>query len=295
MKSKFLLLLILIVLGNLNGLNMDGALSQRAVEDEVLVRQVVLASAEPSCARPEPGRVDWCRHLEERILATTVRIELLGWRGTGDERSPLVLANRAHATVKDGRYLVTHNHFEPSLATLGRRYSAISLYRANGEILLSQAPMTAFTVVTGDAETLLLEFLDEAGNGLFESSGLPSAQFAAWETLALRPGAEMAQINWNGGVTEVQWVGIEDVITDNDTPRIEMHSLIGPGASGGGVFRQDTHVANNWFRVVTREAERGQIVDSYSTAALNTPSISEFDGRVEMFTWSASSLVSLPR
>ncbi|HEX6385975.1 MAG TPA: hypothetical protein VF177_14995 [Anaerolineae bacterium] len=286
MKLRLLLLILMFILtGNLNRFKTLAVLLA-GVEDEA-ARQGTLASRGLS-------RMDGCRDLEERILAATVRIELLGWRGSGDERTPMVVANRAHATIKDGRYLVTHNHFEPSLAWPNGRYSAISLYRANGEILLSQAPITAFTVVTGDAETLVLEFADEAENGLFASLGLPSAEFAAWEALELRPGVEVAQINWNGGATEVQWVGVDHIITDGETPRIEMHSLIEPGASGGGVFWQGTHVANNWFRVVTRDADRRQILDSYSTAALNTPGISEFDGRIEMFTWSASSLVQLP-
>ena len=283
MKSRLVfLILMLIVTGNLNRFKTQPVLLA-GVEDEA-ARQGILTSGGLS-------GVDGSRDLEERILAATVRIELLGWRGTGDERTPMALANRAHATIKDGRYLVTHNHFEPSLTRPGGRYSAVSLYRANGEILLSQAPITAFTVVAGDAETLVLEFVDEAGNGLFEALGMPSAQFAAGEAIELRPGMEVAQINWNGRATEVQWVGIDRVITDSDTPRLEVHSLIEQGSSGGGVFWQGTHVANNWFRVITREADRGQILDTYSMAALNTPGISEFDGQPEMFTWSASSLV----
>ena len=292
MKSKFLLfILMLFVFGQLIGFKTDAGLLPDAVTDELAIGRVVMASAEPSCARPEPVWTGWCRDLEERILAATVRIELLGWRGTGDERTPMVLANRAHATVKDGRYLVTHNHFEPSLTRPRGRYSAVSLYRANGEIVLSQAPITAFRVVAGDAQTLVLEFVDEAGNGLFESLGLPSAPFAAWEALDLQPGVEVAQIDWNGGATQLHWAGIDRVIADDDPSRVEMRTLIGPGSSGGGVFWQGTHVANNWFRVISREADRGRIVDSYSMAALNTPAISEFDGRTEMFTWSASSLV----
>lgn len=283
MKSRTLfLILILIVAGNVNrsgALPLSGAGVERRAE-----RRETLALGGRSEA-------DERRELEERILAATVRIELLGWRGTGDERAPVTVANRAHATIKDGRYLVTHNHFEPSLAWSTGRYSAVSLYKANGEILLNQAPMTAFRVVTGDAEALVLEFLNETGDGLFESLALPSADFAAGERLGLRPGMEVAQVNWNGRTTEVQWVGINRVIDDGATPYLEMASLIEQGSSGGGVFWQGIHVANNWFRVVTRDTDRRQILDSYSTAALNTPGVTDFDGQVEMFRWSASNLV----
>ena len=62
-----------------------------------------------------------------------------------------------------GRYLVTHNHFKFSLletAAEGREgYLTISLHRTYGELILDRAPLSAFTIVHADPETLVLEFL----------------------------------------------------------------------------------------------------------------------------------------
>jgi hypothetical protein len=102
----------------------------------------------------------------------------------------------SHATIMVGRYLVTHNHFKFSLTETAaeneKGYFAISLRRADGTLILDQAPLDAFQIVYADPQTLVLEFLNAQGRGLFSALGLPSANFTNWRALRLQPGLELA-------------------------------------------------------------------------------------------------------
>jgi hypothetical protein len=220
-----------------------------------------------SCHKPRAEQVAACADLVQQILDSTVRIQMHSWKEV-DGQLALTSGRISHATVKDGRYLVTHNHFKyPLRATEQSGYVAISLYRVNGEPILQQAPLTVFDVVAEDTATLVLGFTDEAGQGLFASLGLPSANFASRQALALQPGMEVAQVLWNGRYTSVQWTTIEKVV-DEGVPRIELHSTLGAGSSGGGVFWQGQHIGNNLSRTRVRGPQR-EILRMFSTATLN--------------------------
>ena len=54
------------------------------------------------------------------------------------------------------------------------------------------------------------------------------------------------------------------------TPQAVLENFVEQGASGGGVFYDGVHVANNWFRSTDRQAETGDVLRQYSVAALNT-------------------------
>jgi hypothetical protein len=220
-----------------------------------------------SCHKPRAEQVAACAEMVQQILDSTVRIQMHS--RTEVEGQPALTPGRtSHATIKDGRYLVTHNHFQyPLRATEQSGYVAISLHRVNGDPILQHAPLTAFTVVAEDATTLVLEFTDGSGRGLFESLGLPSARFAHWQKLDLAPGMEVAQVLWNGRYTSVQWTTIEEVTAEGE-PRLKLHSTLGAGSSGGGVFWQGYHIGNNLSRTRVRGPQR-EITRLFSTVALN--------------------------
>lgn len=225
------------------------------------------ASPPISCIKPQREQAQACAEQAQQILDSTIRIEMHGWVEVNGEHVPLS-GRSSHATIKGGRYLVTHNHFKyPLRATEQSHYTAISLYRANGDIIMEKAPLTTFNIVVEDSAMLVLEFTDDTGQGLFESLGLPSARFRSWHMLDLQPGAEVAQILWNGRDTSVQWTVIQKVVS-HDRPRIELHSMLGAGSSGGGVFWQGQHIGNNLSRTWVRDRQN-QIIRHFSTAALN--------------------------
>jgi len=45
------------------------------------------------------------------------------------------------------------------------------------------------------------------------------------------------------------------------------------GASGGGVFWQGQHLANNWAHVTMTDSDSGAFMRAYSLAALNTETV----------------------
>ncbi len=224
------------------------------------------------CATPAPAIVETCLALEHQILASVVRLEV---------RSPAVASDgrwaggKGHGTIMDGRYVVIHNHFSVPLSSLKNAENnggtAVSLFKANGEKILLEAPPTVFTVVVEDPGTLVLDFgTNEAGQGFFEALGLPSARFKTWQNFQLEPGVEVAQVDWDGTQAHVDWVQVSDILVEDGTPTLELDNALTLGASGGGVFWQGFHIANNWSTVSVHN-ESGAVVREYSNAALNSP------------------------
>ncbi len=72
----------------------------------------------PSCANPMPDEVRKCDELEQQILASTVRLEWHLWIKNDNGSGYNVDGSRGYATIKAGRYLVTHNHLGISLSDL---------------------------------------------------------------------------------------------------------------------------------------------------------------------------------
>jgi hypothetical protein len=209
--------------------------------------------------------------MEQRILAATVRIK---WHvevkdNTGDGTAQ-TYGGVGHATIKDGRYLVTHNHFGEAMAMLHDPSKGgstrFSIYKANGETLFHfRAPMTAFTVTPVGEETLVFDFGESR---LFDLWGMASADFKAWPSLSLKPGTEVARVNWNRKTAYVEWTTIEAVIIEDGTPRVTLANSIEVGSSGGGIFWNGYHIANNWYRSTVVNNHTCQ-VQPYSVAALN--------------------------
>lgn len=219
-----------------------------------------------SCACPSAEMVATCQSQAERILASTVRIEFHGPGG-----------GIGHATVVGGRYLITHNHYPTSGAALSRGgdglLEAISVYKSNNDVILLKAPLAYFSVALIAPEALVLDFHEYSGVGFFDSLGVPSLESVPLSDLDIQPGSEVAQIDWDMTTTRVIWVRVTSVHAEGEAPFIELDSFVEQGASGGGVFYNGIHIANNWSRNTEWHGETGEVLRQFSVAALNTASI----------------------
>ena len=154
-------------------------------------------------------------------------------------------------------------------------YIAISLRRADGTLILDQAPLDAFTIVHADAQTLVFEFLNEQDGGLFSSLGLPSADFVDWQDANLQPGIELAQIDWDGEQAHVDWVQIDAMQLDDNVPQLQVNNFARFGCSGGGIFWNGQHIGNNWARSIEENTATDEITRRYSIVALNSNAVLE--------------------
>ena len=233
-----------------------------------LVAEPIVAKAKTS---DPASNWPWKREIERRILASAVRIEWSLLIEKGDGGGHAMSQSVGHATIKAGRYLVTHNHLGRVSLTdpKGRASVGIAVRKANGE-LIWEGPLAAISVAAEDAEMLVLDFGSFDGQGTFTRLGMGSAEFSSWESLPLEAGMEVAQVDWDGVTAHVDWTMIEDVITDDGTPRLKLANFVREGASGGGVFLNGNHVANNWSQVTVYDKNTGEIRDQYSIVALNS-------------------------
>lgn len=224
----------------------------------------------PSCATPTPALLLMREELAARILAATVRLELRFWEHEYGKFARQLDGFVSHGTIKDGRYLVTHNHFGPALERrrLAGQTATVTVYTASGEALLRDFPFEAVEIAYTDGGTMVLDFGAYGKQGVFAIIGLPSAEFEAWYRLPLQPGTEVAQIDWNGTVTHVDWTYVEAIDIEGETPTLQLPNFVRPGASGGGIFWQGRHVGNNWYRATELNGQ-AEVTRRYSRAALN--------------------------
>jgi len=239
-------------------------------------------SSGPSCVYPKTyeQRVV-CRAIESQILAVTVRIEMQGWNLIGDQRLPLTKGGKSHATIVAGRYLVTHNHFKYSLTQNtpagGEGYTGISIRTSDEGLLVDNAPLSIFRIAYRDTQTLVLEFVDRNGLGLFENLGLPSSPVLDWKSVNWQVGMELAHIDWNGETAHVDWVEVENLITDGPTPHVQANNFAMKGASGGGAFWNGMHIGNIWARNLEVDSNTGEVTRLYTLIALNAPQVEDLD------------------
>jgi hypothetical protein len=210
---------------------------------------------------PGPDHVARCHDLEAHILATTVRLEFHGPAG-----------GIGHGTVLGGRYLVTHNHYPIDGAALrdavANGVTAVSLFKANGELVLLKVPISYLAVALVAPEMMVLDFKEYSGVGFFDTVGVPSAESRSWESLALQPGMEVAQVDWDGSTAHVDWVRVSAIRNEDGTEVLELDNFVQQGASGGGVFFGGFHLANNWLRA-TNESASGVVTGQFTIAALD--------------------------
>ncbi len=232
-----------------------------------------------SCKRPFPWQKQHCEEMEQAILDATVRIVFHGWLELDDgyevER---IKGTISHATVVDGRYLLTHNHFGIPLSriqTYSRHanggFTGVSVYRLDGTAVLDHAPLDAFVVAEESGETVMLDFGTVAGVGFFANAAVPSAEMVDSGAQQLGWGTELAQIDWNGqDQTRIIWVKVKRVSLINGVPLAQVDHVIELGASGGGVFWNGRHVGNNWGNLVETNLDTGAVSKQHSLVALNS-------------------------
>ncbi len=268
----FLILLLFVILGIYLMIARDSNLdileiqTKRGIEDGTKepAKELIL------CAEAQEYTRRQCETREAHILASVIRFEIYG----PSKDDPTVLIYRVgHGTVMNGRYLVVHNHFHVDVGAFGGDFAEdifISLYRADGRVLVRNLHAPVFRVVREEPEIMLWDFgPGESGEGFFESLAVTSASFKGPNQIQPKPGLEVAQVVWDGQSTGVEWVVIDEVNLDGEQSTIMLGNPLNPGASGGGVFWEGHHIANNWMRMQFIDAN-GQITRETSLAALNT-------------------------
>jgi hypothetical protein len=213
------------------------------------------------------------QEMEAKILNSTVRIVVQTWVVQPGDSGYEIDHAVGHATVMDGRYLVTHNHFPIPLSIHPQEgdpesFGKVFIYNAQGQLLV-EAPLSDFELVLEEEEILVFAY---NGGGLFEGSGIESAEFKDWGSLTLEAGMEVAQIDWDGETTRVDWTTIQEMKLEDGAPRLVLEDGAIPGASGGGIFWNGFHVANNW-RIEEQVDASGAVVDTVTTVALNTAQV----------------------
>jgi hypothetical protein len=235
------------------------------------------AASPDSCAQPSPANKKHCETLEQQIMDSVVRLEYrLGDEIDGGGRPKRI----SHGTIKDGRYLVIHNHFVNPLEHQQDRadgeMNSLAVYKANGRLLYMHTGASTIAVAAEEEETLVLDFgVKDNGQGFFDWLAVPSAPFKSWQEVPLKPDDEVAQVNYDGQKTFLTWTTIMDVQEDSGVPRIVVSNGLSQGASGGGVFWNGHHIANNWinWELLESAGEGGNVLDQASIAALNSPSV----------------------
>ena len=273
MNRTILGIILIIISFGLVGCQLETAVAQ-ANEPQPTITPV-MPTAEIRCGQPQSAYTTSCQQWEQEILATTVRIRLSGWLASAEENTATwtqLETEIGHGTVKDSRYLVTHNHYQMpfDLLAAGRVAGLVSLFTSTGEPILSKADINIVRVAYADSQILMLDFQTETGEGLFDQLGIPSAAFKTGAALPLQPGQEVAQIDWDGTITHVDWVEIQTVIADGETPKVQLNNFNEIGSSGGGVFWQGVHIANNWQHTTVTETGGTAVLHQYSSAALNS-------------------------
>lgn len=249
-----------------HGMNISGTQTVQGIEDSIAshLNESIL------CANAQEEVREQCEIREAHILASVIRFEIYG---PSDDDPALLVYRVGHGTVMNGRYLVVHNHFHFDVNAFGGAFAEdifINLYRADGQTLVQNLHAPAFRVVREEPETMLWDFgPGESGEGFFESLGVASASFKGPDQVQPKLGSKVAQVVWDGQSTGVEWVMIEEVNLDCEQPTIMLGNPLQPGASGGGVFLEGHHIANNWMRMRFVDAN-DQITRETSLAALNT-------------------------
>ena len=232
-----------------------------------------IVGMQESCLQPKGKAAKACREREQGILAATVRIEFRGWSVAENETGYNIDSSVGHGTVKEGRYLVTHNHINIPLSIRPQEgeleiYTVVILTNSSGEKLF-EGPLSDFELVWEDPEVLVIAHKDDS---LFEKLGFASAEFKDWSSVPLEAGMEVAQVDWDGATTRVDWTTIQEVNIEEGVPRLVLADGATPGASGGGIFWNGVHVANNWAMVEQYEGS-GLLIDIITKAAMNSVQI----------------------
>lgn len=219
-----------------------------------------------------------CQEIEAAILGATVRITFHGWiEIENGYEVETIHGTISHATVVNGRYLLTHNHFGIPLSQVQiyNRYAnggfqGISIHRLNGTAVLEYAPLDVFEVIEEKGETVLLDFGTVAGVGFFTNAGLNSAEVASSDPTTLGPGLQVAQVDWDRqGNTTVEWGQIINVYSKDGLPMALVDNFIEKGSSGGGLYLNGRLIGNNWAQITGSNSSTAGSGQGRSLVALN--------------------------
>lgn len=268
MKNNFIIVLAFATL-SLAILPVAAAAGQQ-IDSGRIAAVEVLSALEPTGGRQSPPSMPLMDSAamrtaqSERILESTVRLEI-----HRPSRKTI-----SHATVAGGRFIITHNHYPVDFSTLKAGLDAsqvkITIRKINGDTILNNAPLTVFGIAAEYPEALILDFGEIGDIGFFDYHGVPSAVFRSWDIMPIEPGSDVAQVNWDGTETFVQWTKVSYINPDPETPVVELENSIMLGASGGGVFINGNHIGNNWLKGSNYEHESRDPSLRYSVAAMNT-------------------------
>ncbi|MCB8977408.1 MAG: hypothetical protein H6657_08320 [Ardenticatenaceae bacterium] len=225
---------------------------------------------------PTPTVTDSRQSAEQLILDATVRVAVETWLVNDGERGYTILKSEGHGTVVNGRYLITHNHhtiplslsetgFDPDI------YTRLLVFNVAGD-LVNILPLTDFQIALREPQTLLLAYVGEDTDSPFGTVGLKVEQVQVGTAVLLEPDAEVAQINWDGQTTQVEWTQVTAVYPQHEPPCVELASQPQLGSSGGGIFWQGQHIGNTWLKGIRTGAANGGTCQ-YSKAALNSPEL----------------------
>jgi hypothetical protein len=231
---------------------------------------LLTACAGPICANPTAADAGRCRRIEALILKSTVRFVIETWTVRADEPGYHTDYSTGYGTVKNGRYLVTHNHFSGPLSIRPRAgepeaYGALTLFNSQGEPRF-RGSLSDFNLVWEDPETLVI---GHEASDFFEKLGFISAEFYDRSSVSLVAGMEVAQVDWDGTATRVDWTTVKEIGVVDGLPWLILTDEVTVGASGGGVFWQGVHIANN-SRLVVYMDESGAQIGASTKAALNS-------------------------
>jgi hypothetical protein len=220
-----------------------------------------------SCIELTTSNSDLCATQEADILASVIRLVLHADFQKGQLTD--FRGSMGHGTVMAGRYLVTHNHFTIDLLALSpsntQGLTGFSLYTAVGQRIIHNAHITTFRVSAQDSQTLILDF----GADYFNKLNIPSASFMAADEAQLTIGTEVAQIDWDGEQAYVIWTTVTQIFKQHPSPHLQLDHYVMVGASGGGIFWQGHHVANNWAHATLTNPDSGAFTRAYTVTALN--------------------------
>ena len=242
--------------------------------DTVQSEEVATNLQELSCVNPAPEMVATCRTMEREILDTTVRLlmftPLMHVEGFGVR----IINSMGHATIMQGRYLVTHNHYDETLFSMlvqgdPENLITIAIFNTNGEVIL-QVPGQTLSVLVVDHETVVFDLGERRWGWFLHSPRFTIGQIYGTIFYIHQAGMEVAQIDWDGSSSHIDWVTIDAINIGSETPIINVTNCIKKGASGGGVFWQGQHIGNNWSR--TDKCDSGLVSgdEIVSTVALNS-------------------------
>ena len=229
-------------------------------------------AVEDNCLNPDPDMLQSCQVIEQQLLASTIRFEIRRATLFFEDEGYFLFWGVGHGTVSGGRYLITHNHQSKT------HYSdlpegsideqiTLSFFHADGSLLTHLTNASVKVAMTG-SETLVFDFGEQNEVGFFESLGIPSAPILT-DISTIQPGNVVAQINWNQSNTFVEWTTVRSVTVHDGVQVVELDNAVIQGASGGGIFIDGQHIANNWKVISISNASSGAVTDSFTVAALN--------------------------